>query len=408
MQDADIEEFLRAEGSSVAGIAARFAYQAGLLPTEMVNLKWPDFDLDKAVLAVGTRQIPISDDFLPLLKGRKSAYGNATKDHLVYFLDSGEPVHREQISKWARLALDRFGLYDVTLASLRNLFISNLLCEHGWEYTSQITGLKYAALYNFTKKHNIPTSRLPASPTLPTLEEAEKIVLSHDEPPAGTILRLAFYMGLSQGEMAELKWKDIDLHTGKIAAKSNLMPADLVSYLSELKAKNSRLSDYVIIGCRDHKALPSAYISRLGKQILVDAGYKDLTLKTLYREALLDAHDKNRIVDFVRGNGPSTKKEIAAGLALPENSCDYLFSALTREDQLRTGGDSNNVYYLPEQQTPYDRQAEAVVQYIRDNGSITASQAAALLSFEKREQYYLLNRMAKEKLIKKHGDHYVI
>lgn len=395
------------EGSSVAGIAARFAYQAGLLPTEMVNLKWPDFDLDKAVLTVGTRQIPISNDFLPLLKGRKSAYGNATKDRLVFFLDSGDPVHREQISKWARLALDRFGLYDVTLASLRNLFIGNMLCD-GWEYTSQITGLKYAALYNFTKKHDIPTSRLPVSPAFPTLKEAEAIVLSHNDSPAGTILRLAFYMGLSQGEMAKLKWDDMDLNVGKISAKDSIMPADLVSYLSELKAKNSRLSDHVIIGCRGHKALPSDYISRLGKQILVDAGYKDLTLKTLYRGALLDASNKSRIVDFIKGHGPSTKKEIVAGLALAENSCDYLFSSLTRENQLKTGGDSNNAYYLPEQQTPYDHQAEIVVQYIRDNGSITAPQTAALLSFNKREQYYLLNRMTKDGLIKKYGDHYVI
>ena len=408
MRDPDIEDFLLAEGSSIAGIAARFAYQMGLLPTEMINLRWPDFDLDKAVLTIGTRQISIPNDFLPLLKGRKSAFESAAWDHFVFFQDSGAPVQREHISRCVRFALNKFGLYDVTLASLRNLFVSNMLCEHGWEYTSQITGLKYAALNNFTKKHDIAAGRLPVNPVFPSLEEAEKLVLSHAEPPAGTILRLAFYMGLSQREMSKLKWDDIDLDAGTIAAKSNLMPPGLVTYLTELKARNSCLSDFVVIGCRSYKALRPDHISRMGKQLLVDAGYKALTLRMLYRETLLESRDKERIVDFIRSHGPSTKKEIAAGLELEASTCGNLFSCLTRENALKTGGDANNIYYLPSQQTAYDSQATAVLQYIKYNGSITAPQVAALLSFQKREQYYLLSRMVKEGLLKRHGNHYVI
>ena len=401
-----VEEFLQAEGSSAEGIAARFAYQMGLLPTEMVSLTWTDFDLDRAFLSVGLRQIPIPEDFLSLLKGRKSAYGNFTTEHLVFFLDSGSSVYRQQVSRWVRLALNKYGLYDVTLASLRNTFICDTLSSHGWEYTSQITGLKYASLNDIIKKYGIPTDIKSDNIVLPSIEEAEQIVLAHKDPPAGTILRLAFYLDMSQRQMATLKWGDVDLETGRIATKSTIMPASLVSYLSELKSQNSLLSEYVIIGCRDHKALPSDYISRIGKQILVDAGYKDLTLKMLYCWALMESRDKRLIVDYIKSHGPSTKKVIASELDIPEKTCDSLFSSLTKENVLKAGSDFNGTYYVSEQKTPFEYQAEVVLQYVNDNGSITASQVAELLSFQNREQYYLLKRMEKEGLIKKSGNHY--
>lgn len=411
-----IRSLIVREGATVSGLALRFAFQLGLTPTEMSGLKWKDISITSRTAAINGRTVPIPNDLIALLMV-KSDEDRSRENDYIFSQFSGAPMKREQISYYARNALDNAFLSDITLNSLRTDYICSLLSTRGWEYVSSVTGIKYAGLKVFGKKHNIHIAKSSPPNTYPEPKTAEAVVSSYTVLPEATILRLAFFAGIGQQEMATLKWEQVDLSAATICTDGSIISIDpqLVEYLTTLKRDYGSLSDYVIIGMQKHNPLRADYISRLGKQALVSSGYPNVSLSTLSRKNYTNIDEKNlnkfppryrkiyaeKIVEHLQEVGPATRKDVAAELGISYEVCGQLLESLTESGKLRTDGRENSTYYLPEQASPYQQQSNVVLQYIKDNGSITLMRVKDILGFTNREQYHLMSRMERDGLVKK-------
>jgi integrase len=147
---------------------------------------------------------------------------------------------------------ERRGLGNITETTAQNyrVFCKDFLDRHGVEKLPDITAKKITAWYIHRLKTCSPSTvriahqvlagffswcveqgDLPASPMSkvqpPRSEKAERKALSEeqikqlldyvaDKPFTGLVIRLALATGLRRGELAALRWRDLDLTTGRL------------------------------------------------------------------------------------------------------------------------------------------------------------------------------------------------
>ena len=105
VKSAAIEELIRAEGTSPAGIAIALAWRRGLGLEEISALRWS-----------GVEEIAPDADTRQLLASLRPE-----GDGFVLSTRTGKPYDLSRLSRLVRAALVRHGLDDVTLRDLRNL-----------------------------------------------------------------------------------------------------------------------------------------------------------------------------------------------------------------------------------------------------------------------------------------------
>lgn len=119
---AQIDEFalwklLRAEGTSPAGVALWLTWQAGLQLEEIVALRWNQVELDRGLLRLEDRRVPLTGGVLGALEALRAAEPDT--EWVLTSPRSRQPYDRTRLSKLVRAALIRAGLDDVTLRDLR-------------------------------------------------------------------------------------------------------------------------------------------------------------------------------------------------------------------------------------------------------------------------------------------------
>ncbi|MCI8802007.1 MAG: tyrosine-type recombinase/integrase [Oscillibacter sp.] len=119
---ARIDEFalwklLRAEGTSPAGVALWLTWQAGLQLEEIVVLRWNQVELDRGLLRLEDRRVPLTGGVLGALEALRAAEPDT--EWVLTSPRSRQPYDRTRLSKLVRAALIRAGLDDVTLRDLR-------------------------------------------------------------------------------------------------------------------------------------------------------------------------------------------------------------------------------------------------------------------------------------------------
>ena len=119
---AQIDEFalwklLRAEGTSPAGVALWLTWQAGLQLEEIVVLRWNQVELDRGLLRLEDRRVPLTGGVLGALEALRAAEPDT--EWVLTSPRSRQPYDRTRLSKLVRAALIRAGLDDVTLRDLR-------------------------------------------------------------------------------------------------------------------------------------------------------------------------------------------------------------------------------------------------------------------------------------------------
>lgn len=119
---AQIDEFalwklLRAEGTSPAGVALWLTWQAGLQLEEIVALRWDQAELDRGLLRLEDRRVPLTGGVLGALEALRAAEPDT--EWVLTSPRSRQPYDRTRLSKLVRAALIRAGLDDVTLRDLR-------------------------------------------------------------------------------------------------------------------------------------------------------------------------------------------------------------------------------------------------------------------------------------------------
>ena len=105
VKSAAIEELIRAEGASPAGIAIALAWRRGLGLEEIAAMRWS-----------GVEEIAPDADTRQLLASLRPE-----GDGFVLSTRTGKPYDLSRLSRLVRAALVRHGLDDVTLRDLRNL-----------------------------------------------------------------------------------------------------------------------------------------------------------------------------------------------------------------------------------------------------------------------------------------------
>ena len=119
---AQIDEFalwklLRAEGTSPAGVALWLTWQAGLQLEEIVALRWEQAELDRGLLRLEDRRVPLTGGVLGALEALRAVEPDT--EWVLTSPRSRQPYDRTRLSKLVRAALIRAGLDDVTLRDLR-------------------------------------------------------------------------------------------------------------------------------------------------------------------------------------------------------------------------------------------------------------------------------------------------
>ena len=105
VKSAAIEELIRAEGTSPAGLAIALAWRCGLGLEEIAALRWS-----------GVEERVLEEDTKALLESIRPA-----EDGFVLSTRTGKPYDLSRLSRLVRDALVRRGLDDVTLRDLRRL-----------------------------------------------------------------------------------------------------------------------------------------------------------------------------------------------------------------------------------------------------------------------------------------------
>lgn len=119
---ARIDEFalwklLRAEGTSPAGVALWLTWQAGLQLEEIVVLRWNQVELDRGLLRLEDRRVPLTGGVLGALETLRGLEPDT--EWVLTSPRSRQPYDRTRLSKLVRAALIHAGLDDVTLRDLR-------------------------------------------------------------------------------------------------------------------------------------------------------------------------------------------------------------------------------------------------------------------------------------------------
>lgn len=119
---ARIDEFtlwklLQTERTSPEGVTLWLTWQMGLQLEEIVALTWDQVDLEKKLLRLSGRTVPLPGGVLSILKELRTA--NPGDESVLTVRRSGKPYDRARLSRRVRTALVRAGLDDVTLRDLR-------------------------------------------------------------------------------------------------------------------------------------------------------------------------------------------------------------------------------------------------------------------------------------------------
>lgn len=121
---AQVDEFklwrvLQTQRSTPAGLALWLVWQLGLQAQEIVALTWDQVDLERDVLRLPDREMPLTNAVRRLLEDTRRRRSPEDDPHVVLTEHSRKPVDLPRLSRMTRAALIRGGMEGVTLRDLR-------------------------------------------------------------------------------------------------------------------------------------------------------------------------------------------------------------------------------------------------------------------------------------------------
>lgn len=124
----------------------------------------------------------------------------------------------------------------------------------------------------------------------------ERLLARHIQDPAGTILRLAWQLGLQREEITGLTWDALSLSEGIACLPDREVPMDdgIREYLRELREKQGGKSPYVVISGKYGREMAPQAVSRLARGALDEEGMINIRLADLRQDYIirqLQEHD---------------------------------------------------------------------------------------------------------------------
>ena len=112
---------IQQEGSSPAGLALWMGWKLQMQPGEILNLTWSQVDLDRGLLRLPDREIPMGSRLSRLLGDVCGHRKDPTQDRVLLTSGTGKPMDLARLSTVIRTALIRGGLEQLSLGDLSRL-----------------------------------------------------------------------------------------------------------------------------------------------------------------------------------------------------------------------------------------------------------------------------------------------
>lgn len=112
---------IQQEGSSPAGLALWMGWKLQMQPGEILNLTWSQVDLDRGLLRLPDREIPMGSRLSRLLGDVCDHRKDPTQDRVLLTPGTGKPMDLARLSTVIRTALIRGGLEQLSLGDLSRL-----------------------------------------------------------------------------------------------------------------------------------------------------------------------------------------------------------------------------------------------------------------------------------------------
>ena len=109
------------EGSSVVGLAIWMGWKLQMQPGEILNLTWSQVDLDRGLLRLPDREIPMGSRLSRLLGDVCDHRKDPAQDRVLLTPGTGKPMDLARLSTVIRTALIRGGLEHLSLGDLSRL-----------------------------------------------------------------------------------------------------------------------------------------------------------------------------------------------------------------------------------------------------------------------------------------------
>ena len=112
-------KLLQAEGSSPVGLALWMGWKLGMQVREMTALTWGQVDLDRGLLRLPDRDLPLGVTLRRLLRAAAGRRRPGEDPHVLLTPNSRRPLDQPRLSKMVRTALIRGGMEHTSLRDLR-------------------------------------------------------------------------------------------------------------------------------------------------------------------------------------------------------------------------------------------------------------------------------------------------
>lgn len=188
------------------------AWRCGLSRHTIWALKWTEIDFEKAFLRLPDRDVPVEQKTLNQLRMWKSICDDYANEFVAFSLKMKKHVAEQSLNRLVRDAMACVGLESINIKDLRNDFIERALEQYDWEYAMRVCGLT-ASTYK-AQYAGIGSRKRPVGPQVGKEPNdparIRQTLEKNKESTAGLALWLAFDADLRVHEIASLTWPQVD------------------------------------------------------------------------------------------------------------------------------------------------------------------------------------------------------
>ena len=395
---AAMDRLLLRNPNNLTGVVLRLAWYEGLTRDEIYSLTWGQVELERGLICLDGRDVPLEGDMANCLALWREVCGKAD-GYVAVSEKTKERVSPPHLSRVVRLALDEEGLDGVKLGDLRNQYIFRQVERRGWENAIRTAGISVTTFrYNFSSGENARSS--PAVKEASEKRQDIETVLARSKDSAeGLALWLYLRGGLSAAEIVSLTWEQIDFAGGVIDLGDRRLEAS-EELLAVLRAERQRRADgddaHVLLSPRARKPIRADRLSVVMRSFLLRNGV-DARLHDIGRET--EAERVNRkITDYCASHDGISLRECMALLDMTSAEAFRRINQLVAAQSLKRSG---RRYYLYEDVIAPEDYEGSIINYIKRSGSATRLEVKNLLHIGERNAWTVLTKMVKKGVLKK-------
>ena len=387
----------------LSSVVIHLAWRCGLSTKAIWTLKWQEIDFDNAFLRLPNRDVPIEQKTLRQLSIWKNVCDDFGCEYITVSLKTKRYVVIQLLSRIVRDALSGIGLDSINIKDLRNDFIERALKQYDWEYAMTICGLT-ASTYK-TQFVHMGSRERPIGPRVNDesndIERLKRALENNKNSTMGLALWLLFDADLQIGEIVSLKWDQVNLAERTVGIERGKMA--LSEQITELleKEKASRLPDEP----------PYVILSPVSRKPM-DAGRMSVVIKNLLMKSGLSTTSVHSLKWNIaqEPNKQAIMDFIRKNGSISGADAMELLGASSKRaynilkiltDEGKLAKTRHNGWRLSEEVVSVEDWRDAVIELARKQGRVTKDEVAEMLHTANYSARALLRNMRQEGTIKK-------